>query len=91
MKLTPRKCPCGCKKVILEPLCGCRCSSVAPEEAREVMVKVNHHDDLVAALKTLVLNRRTPGLVKMGQDVLDAVEKELAAPPDFPTYPWAQR
>lgn len=58
MKLYPKKCPCGCRKVILEPFCGCQCSSVDAETAHQLMVRLNAFDDLVAKLTMLATEVR---------------------------------
>lgn len=90
MRLDPKRCPCGCKKIILEPVCGCQCSSVQPEVAHELMVKVNSFDDLMAALEAVVLNPGSFGLHQTARAVWEGVKKQLADPAEFPPFPWAK-
>jgi hypothetical protein len=92
--LLPRMCPCGhpsCTKVILNPLCNCQCSSVTPEEAREVTVKVNHFDRVVAALADLLAN---PGLTRPqleARTVLELAEQALRDKPEFPEFEFSAK
>ena len=83
MILNPKLCPCNCGKVILEPICGCQCGSVYPEEAHELMVKVNNFDDVLEALERMHAN---PSLAhqKMAQDILGRVLFQLKSEPRFP-------
>lgn len=83
MKLSPKLCPCGsCRKVILEPLCGCQCSSVEPAEAHEVMVKVNRFDELLMTLGLLVHSVDDANFAAAEQ-VLKSVQRDLKAEPRF--------
>ena len=90
MRIEPKKCPCGCSNVILEPVCGCQCSSVRPEEAHTLATRVNRFEDVLAMLEAVALNRGEE-LKKGAAELVAAVKAELNGPvPDFPAYPWAQ-
>jgi hypothetical protein len=91
VKLTPKLCPCGCGKVILDPVCGCQCSSVRPEVAHDLMVRVNAFEDLLAALEMVLLNPTSAGLRKSATRVLDAVKTAQATKPTFEPFPWAKK
>lgn len=60
MDLRPAECPCGCNKVILEPLFGCLCSSLSAEEAASVYEALTHYKSVKDALTSL-LDEATPG------------------------------
>jgi hypothetical protein len=85
IKLTPKHCPCGCSNIILDPLCGCQCSSVQPAEAHEVMVKVNRFDELLMTLELLVHSVDDANFAAAEQ-VLKSVQRDLKAEPRFEKY-----
>lgn len=84
MKLFPKKCPCGCKKVILEPFCGCQCSSVPAQEAHDLMVRLNAFDELRRLLTLLVGTAGKDAQLrsKAGDFLMDLAE-QLEAEPSF--------
>lgn len=91
MRLEPKFCPCGCGKVTLDPLCRCQCSSVTPEQAHELSVIVNRHQDLMAAVEFVAFNRPCPAGQEMARTVFDLVKAELAGKPSFGRFPWDNR
>lgn len=90
MNLSPKQCPCGCSKVILDPVCGCQCSSVQPEVAHELAVKLKYHDELMAALEGLVADP-TVQARRDARNLTRKIRKELLERPDFPRFYFDRR
>jgi hypothetical protein len=91
MKLAPKLCPCGCSNVILDPVCGCQCSSVRPEVAQEMMVKVNTHADLMFVLDKLMRFPDSGEATELARKTFVRVAAELKAQPTFEPFPWAKK
>lgn len=77
MLIEPKYCPCGCGNVILHPI-SCK---LTPEQAHEIAVKLNRHDDLMACLDSILLNPTSVALRQIALNVFFKVKDELKEEP----------
>lgn len=71
IQLKPVLCPCGCSKVILEPVFRCQCSSVDQETARELEIRINYFERMLEAVKS--------SIAEVGDEELEAIVEEVEA------------